>query len=244
MRKRFSLVAVVAIVVAASSSPGLVAAQQVGGGPVFEDFSQDKVGGSPSRWSTPVGFWSVGTVDGTKPLLFEDGRQFSSGSANMLADQAKAVYGDRWAEFIDDLSETGYYPIAVFNGVESFTQGRITLRFMIIGGDVDQDIAIMFNHQNNGDYIAIRSDTQENNMLLYQWVQGQPFSLKRTSNVPTSFAQWHDQQLVVNGTQISGYLDGNKFMEYDLPQPVSGKVGVWSKTDTVALIDAFLVEPN
>jgi len=241
MRKRFSLVAVVAFVVAASSSPGLVAAQQA---PVFEDFSQDKVGGSPSRWQTPVGFWSIGTVDGTKPLLFEDGRQFAPGSANMLADQAKAVYGDRWAEFIDDLSETGYYPIAVFNGVENFTHGRITMRFMIIGGDVDQDIAIMFNYQNNGDYVAIRSDTQENNMLLYQWTQGQPTSLKRQANVPTSFAQWHDQQLVVNGAQISGYLDGQKYMDYELSQPVSGKVGVWSKTDTVALVDAFLVEPN
>jgi len=241
MHKRFSLVAVVALVVAASSAPGLVAAQQA---PVFEDFSQDKVGGSPARWQTPVGFWSIGTVDGTKPLLFEDGRQFASGSAKLLADQAKALYGDRWSEFVDDIAETAYYPIAVFNGVENFTNGRITLRFMIIGGDVDQDIAIMFNYQNNGDYIAIRSDTQENNMLLYQWVQGQPTSLKRQNSVPTSFAQWHDQQLVVNGAQISGYLDGQKYMDYELPQPVSGKVGVWAKTDTVALVDAFLVEPN
>ena len=36
MRKRFSLVAVVAMVVAASSSPGLVAAQQAGGVPEQE----------------------------------------------------------------------------------------------------------------------------------------------------------------------------------------------------------------
>jgi hypothetical protein len=240
MRIRLSLFALMGVLVIASSSPGLA---ETAGDPVFEDFSQDVIGSSPSRWSTPVGFWSVGTVDGTKPLLFEDGRQLASGGAGMLADQAKALYGDRWAEFIDDLSETAYYPIAVFNDVENFTHGRITLRFMIIGGDVDQDIAIMFNYQTNGDYIAIRSDTQENNMLLYQWVQGQPFALKRARDVPTSFAQWHDQQLVASGTQISAFLDGKKYMDYDLPQPVSGKVGVWAKTDTVALVDAFLVEP-
>jgi hypothetical protein len=114
---------------------------------------------------------------------------------------------------------------------------------MIIGGDVDQDIGIMFNYQQNGDYIALRSDTQENNMLLYQWVQGQPFSLKRSRNVPTSFAQWHDQSLVVYGTQLSGFLDGQKYMDADLQAPLSGRVGVWAKTDTVALVDAFLVEP-
>jgi len=231
------------IVALAGSLPGAAAAQQAPEA-VFEDFTQDTVGASPLAFETPVGFWSVGTVDGVKPLLFEDGRQFKSGSANLLADQAKALYGDRWAEFVDDLSETAYYPIAVFKRLENFSNGRITMRFMIIGGDVDQDIAIMFNYKTNGDYIAIRSDTQENNMLLYQWIQGQPTSLKRTRDVPTSFGEWHDQTLVVYGTQMSAFLDGKKYMDADLPEPVSGRIGVWAKTDTVALIDALVVEPE
>jgi hypothetical protein len=133
--------------------------------------------------------------------------------------------------------------VAVYKNVENFSNGMITMRFMIIGGDVDQDIAIMFNYQENGDYIALRSDTQENNMLLYQWIQGQPYSLKRTPNVPTSFAQWHDQTLVINGVQLEGYLDGRKYMDATLQAPVSGRIGVWAKTDTVALIDSFTVQP-
>jgi hypothetical protein len=32
-------------------------------------------------------------------------------------------------------------------------------------------------------------------------------------------------------------------MDATLPIPVSGRVGVWTKTDTVALIDSFSVEP-
>src|SRR5262245_24169004 len=95
MRIRLSVFALTGVLVMASSSPGFA---QTASDPVFEDFSQDVIGASPSRWSTPVGFWSVGTVDGTKPLLFEDGRQFASGGASLLADQAKALYGDRWAE--------------------------------------------------------------------------------------------------------------------------------------------------
>jgi hypothetical protein len=232
----------VALLIIAASSSGAAGAQEASQ-PIFEDFTQDAIGASPTSFSTPVGFWSIGTVDGVKPLLFEDGRQYSSNSANLLADQAKALYGDRWAEFIDDLSETSYAPIAVFNRVENFSNGRVTLRFMVIGGDVDQDVGIMFNYQTNGDYITLRSDTHENNLLLYQWVQGQPTSLKRTRDVPTSFAEWHDQQLVISGTQMSGFLDGKKFLDYDLPAPVSGRLGVWAKTDTVALIDAFVVEP-
>jgi hypothetical protein len=237
---RFTRGAVIAVMAVVSSLPGQAAAQPA---PIVEDFTHDTVGTPPAAFSTPVGFWTIGTVDGKKPLLFEDGTQWKSGSGNMLADQAKALYGDRWAEFIDDLSETAYYPFAVYNNVDNFTRGKITMRFSVIGGDVDQDIAIMFNYQPNGDYIALRSDTQENNMLLYSFVQGQAASLRRTANVPTAFAQWHEQTLVMNGTQLSGFLDGQKYMDATLDAPVSGRVGVWAKTDTVALIDSFTVEP-
>jgi hypothetical protein len=245
MHSRLSLTlrgALLGLVALSASLPGVVPAQAQSA-PIVEDFTRDTVGRAPASFSTPVGFWSIGTIDGVKPMLFEDGTQWKSPSGGMLADQAKALYGDRWAEFIDDLSETAYYPTAVYNGVENFTSGKITMRFMIIGGDVDQDVAILFGYQPNGDYYALRSDTQENNMLLYQWIQGQPNSLKRTPNVPTSFAQWHDQTLLVQGTQMAGYLDGQKFMDYTLSAPLSGRVGVWTKTDTVALIDSFIVEP-
>jgi len=40
--------------------------------------------------------------------------------------------------------------------------------------------------------------------------------------------QWHELKLVVNGDQIQGYLDG--------------KVGVWSKSDSVINFDDFTVK--
>jgi len=231
----------VALLVGLSASlPGVAAAQQAA---IVETFATDVIGTPPANFSTPVGFWTIGTVDGAKPLLFEDGTQWKSQSASLLADQAKALYGDRWSEFIDDTAETAYYPTAVYKNVENFTGGKITMHFMVIGGDVDQDVAIIFGYQENGDYFALRSDTQENNMLLYQWIQGQANSLQRTPNVPTSFAQWHEQTLLVQGTQIAGYLDGRKYMDATLAIPVSGRVGVWAKTDCVALINSFSVEP-
>src|SRR5262245_3892694 len=105
--------AVAALVAVAAGLPGFAGAQPTAQS-VVEDFTSDVIGQSPATFSTPVGFWSIGTVDGQKPLLFEDGTQWKSGSANLLADQARAVYGDRWAEFIDDLPESAYYPTAVY----------------------------------------------------------------------------------------------------------------------------------
>jgi hypothetical protein len=230
-----------ALVLLASSMPGLAGAQTA---TYVEDFTRETIGTAPLSFSTPVGYWSVATLDGAKPILFEDGTQWNKGTATSIADQAKALYGDRWNEFVDDLAETGYFPQAIYKPVENFTNGLITMRFMIIGGDVDQDVGIMFDYKPNGDYYALRSDTNENNMLLYQWILGQPTSRNRVRNVPTAFAQWHDQQLYINGTQLEGYLDGQKFMEHTLTEPVSGRVGVWAKADTVALIDYFVVQPS
>jgi hypothetical protein len=223
-----------------------VAAQTAGA--IVEDFTEERLGAAPTSFSTPTGFWSIGTngVD-TKPVLFEDGTQWQgSQTANTLASQAKALYGDRWNEFIDDLPGTAYFPIALFNKVPSFSGGTLTARLATVGGDIDQDAGIVFNYQPNGDMMAVRIDTLENNMKLYQWVQGQPSVLKLAENVPAAMARWHDIVLTVSngGMRVSAALDGLKFIDADLPSPVSGQVGAWAKTDTVVLFDSFKVDPD
>ena len=241
LRLGVTLAAIVAV-----SLPGRATAQPIG--PIIEDFSAETVGTFPTSFSTPVGFWSIATngVD-AKPLLFEDGTQWAGSQAGInFANQAQAVYGARWNEFIDDLPGTAYFPIAIFNAVPSFTVGTITTRLATVGGNLDQDAGIMFNYQPNGDMMALRMDALENNVKLYQWVNGQPTVLKLATNVPTAMARWHDLSVVVSneGYRVSGILDGLKFLEADLTTPVSGQVGAWAKADTVVLFDSFTVDPT
>jgi hypothetical protein len=226
--------------------PASVAAQTAG--PVVEDFTHDTVGAYPSTFSTPVGFWSIATngVD-DKPLLFEDGTQWAgSQAANNFANQAQAVYGARWNEFIDDLPGTAYFPVAIFTQVPNFTGGTIKTRLATVGGNLDQDAGVMFNYQPNGDMMALRVDTLESNVKLYQWLNGQPTVLKLATNVPAAMARWHDLSVVVSndGMHVSGILDGLKFLDADLSAPVSGGVGAWAKSDTVVLYDSFSVDPT
>src|SRR5258708_1986569 len=155
---------------------------------IVEDFTNDTVGAFPTTFSTPVGFWSIATngVD-AKPLLFEDGTQWAgSQSANNFANQAQAVYGARWNEFIDDLPGTAYFPIAIFSRVPNFTSGTITTRLASVGGNLDQDAGIMFNYQPNGDMMALRVDMLESNVKLYQWVNCQPTVLRMATNGPAA----------------------------------------------------------
>jgi hypothetical protein len=214
-------------------------------GAVLEDFSRETVGEVPSTFSTPVGFWSIATSgDDPKPLLLEDGTRWSgSQSASSFIAQAQALYGSRWNEFIDDLPGTAYFPIAVFTPVPNFTGGTLTTRLATVGGNLDQDAGILFNYQPNGDMMVVRIDSLENNVKLYQWVEGQPSILQLTENVPTALARWHDLSVTVSpgGTHIRADLDGLPVVDADLPSPVSGQVGVWAKSDTVVLFDSFVV---
>lgn len=226
--------------------PGAAAAQSTSA--IVEDFTEEKIGTAPTSFATPIGFWSIGTngVD-TKPVLFEDGTQWAgSQTANNLESQARALYGDRWHQFADELPGTSYFPIALFKKVPNFTEGTIVTRFAIVGGDIDTEAGILFNYQPNGDFIALRMDADESSLKLYQWTEGQQTALRVVENVPASLARWHDLQLTVasGGTHVAGALDGQPFLDADLTDPISGQVGTWSKTDSVVVFNTFTVDPS
>src|SRR5215467_13786776 len=109
---------------------------------VTEDFTEERVGAAPTSFSTPIGWWSIGTngVD-TKPVLFEDGTRYSTATqTNSLAAQAQAqAQGQNLHQLSDSSAALAYYPIAIFNKVPNFTQGTIVTRFAIVGGDLDTE---------------------------------------------------------------------------------------------------------
>jgi hypothetical protein len=134
----------------------------------------------------------------------------------------------------------------VFKKVENFTQGTVVTRFAIVGGDIDTEAGLLLNYQPNGDFMALRVDADESALKLDQWTEGQQIALRIVENVPSSLARWHELQLTVGpgGTHVAGAVDGQQFLEAELTSPISGQVGVWSKTDSVVVFDAFSVDPN
>ena len=43
------------------------------------------------------------------------------------------------------------------------------------------------------------------------------------------------------GTALQASLDGKHLLDYTLAEPVSGRVGVWPKTDSVSYFDQYTV---
>jgi hypothetical protein len=59
--------------------------------------------------------------------------------------------------------------------------------------------------------------------------------------VPTPTKTWHDLKVVIKGNAVEGYVNGKLYLTHELPQPVSGKIGVWSKADSYMYIDDYHV---
>ena len=207
------------------------------------DFSDETVGAEPKSFVGVVGVWRI-EADGNNKVLVVDGRQWKEGqTAAGIADKARALYGDRYAEFLDRVQAYAYFPYAVAKDVADFRNGEISVRFEGISGRIDQGAGILFNLKTNGDYLTVRANPLENNLVLWKFEKGKRSSVKWIRDTPTATRQWHDLKVRVAGTKLEAYLEGKRYLEHVLPAPVSGRVGLWSKADSHMYFDDYTVTP-
>ena len=207
------------------------------------DLSNETVGTEPKSFLSVVGVWRIEAENG-RNVLTVDGRQWKEGQSSAgLADKARALYGERYAEFLDRVQAYAYFPYAVFKDVQDFRNGEINVRFEGLSGRIDQGAGILFNLKPNGDYLTIRANCLENNLVLWKFEKGKRSSVKWTRNTPTATRQWHDLKVRIAGAKVEGYLDGKLYLEHTLPEPVSGRIGLWSKADSHMYFADFAATP-
>jgi len=207
------------------------------------DFAKDTVGAEPTALVSVVGIWRIESEKG-RNVLAVDGRQWKEGQSSAgIADKARALYGERYAEFLDRVQAYAYYPYVVSKDVADFKNGEITVRFEGISGRIDQGAGILFNLKPNGDYLTIRANSLENNLVLWKFEKGKRSSVKWVRDTPTPSRQWHDLKVRIAGAKVEGWLDGKRWLEHTLPEPVSGRIGLWSKADSHVYFDDFTVTP-
>jgi len=212
--------------------------------PLKLDFSNDRVGGDATSFVNVVGVWRVES-EGDNKVLAVDGRQWKEGQTSAgIADKARTLYGERYAEFLDRVQAFAYFPYTVAKDIMDFRDGEISLRFKGISGRIDQGAGILFNLQTNGDYLALRANPLENNLVLWKFEKGRRSSVKWIRNTPTPTRTWHDLRLRIEGDKVEGYLDGHRYLEHVLPAPVTGRIGLWSKADSYVYFDDYTVTPS
>ncbi len=208
------------------------------------DFKNETFGGPSRDFSAFVGKWHIDR-DGDRLVYAVDGRKWERGlMAKGIAQKAKALYGERYAEFLDNLEAYKYFPLSIFRGCGNFTGGTIEVSFKTISGRIDQAAGIAFDIKPNGDYLVIRANPLEQNVVLFKMERGRRSSVQWIRGVPHRSRKWYVLKVVIHGNRVEGHLNGKKYIDYKAGKKIGGRVGLWSKADSYVFFDHFTVAPD
>jgi hypothetical protein len=204
-------------------------------------FDEDPSGQPPSTFEPVVGDWYVSDLAGSRGLMV-DGSRWRQGtpSAN-LADQARRLYGERYAEFLDGVKAFAYFPLAVYKSDCPSDDLTLSVRFYPQAGRIDQGAGIAWSIAPDGSYLGTRANALEDNLLFFSVVRGKRTILDTVRGVQTPTRTWHTLKVTLHGRALSVTLDGQERLKRETGAPPSGHCGLWSKADSQVLFDDFTV---
>jgi hypothetical protein len=148
-----------------------------------------------------------------------------------------------------DADRTGArFPVAVLADVRA-ADVDLSVRFKPVSGQVDQAAGLVWRYQDENNYYIVRANALEDNVVLYKVQQGRRTDLAvkgegrtygKPSKVPSG--QWGTLRIVARGPLFEVYHNGAKLYEVEdatFAQP--GRVGVWTKADSVTYFDDLTV---
>jgi hypothetical protein len=207
-----------------------------------ETFEEDRTGAPARSFEGVVGDWYVGEADSKRGLMV-DGTRWRQGtpSAN-LADQAKKLYGDRYAEFLDGVKAFAFFPLAIWGG-ECAGDRHIAVRFYPIAGRIDQGAGIAYDIGKDGSYWGVRANALENNILFFKVFKGKRTIIETIRHPEPAGRTWHTLDVTIKATELVANLDGKQVVKRKLDRAPTGRCGLWSKADSKVLFDDFEVSP-
>ena len=159
--------------------------------------------------------------------------------------QGAAVFSGNWSVRAESDSpsapnalcqtESATFP-AMTLGDAVYTNVLVSIRFKPISGSIDRAAGIIFHVQDNNNYYIVRANALENNVDIRKYVNGRRTTLK-TASANVLSGQWQELSVEVVGSRIRGFLNGQLVVETSDDTFKSGKVGLWTKADSVTCFD-------
>jgi hypothetical protein len=189
------------------------------------NFDQDKTGALPKDFTTAL---TGSGRDGAWAVAQDDGK-------NVLAQT--------------DADATSYrFPVCVYEKL-SVKDMDLRVRFKPVSGKKDQAAGLIWRYRDKDNYYIVRANALENNVVLYKIQNGKREDLPlkgegrtygKKANVPGN--QWSELRVTAKGNLFTVYLNGQKLYEVeDGTFADAGKVGVWTKADSVTYFDDLKV---
>ena len=183
---------------------------------------------------------------GQPPKGFEFGHTAKAGAPGKWVIQADG--SNKYLVQTDPDSTRSRFPTAVLSEV-SAADIDLSVRFKPVSGRVDQAAGLVWRFRDQDNYYIVRANALEDNVVVYKIENGQRTDLPvkgegRTygKKAEVTAAQWSTLRVVANGPRFEVYFNGTKLYEVEdgtFTQP--GKVGVWTKADSVTQFDDLTV---
>src|SRR5438552_15398585 len=168
--------------------------------------------------ATPPGWIATQTGSGTAKWTIEKDDSAPS-KPNVLKQSGEATY-----------------PVCIKDDT-SLKDGFVEVKFKPISGKEDQAGGVIWRCKDKDNYYIARANALEDNVCIYHTIKGKRTEKKRTE-MKVASGEWHTLRVDFGGNHFTVTLDGKKAIEWDDKTfTEAGKVGVWTKADSVTLVD-------
>jgi hypothetical protein len=136
------------------------------------------------------------------------------------------------------------YPVLLKDD-SSIKDGFIAIKFKAIAGSEDRAAGLVWRARDADNYYVVRANALEDNVVLYKTVNGvrSPLDIVGRKggygiDVPVPANQWHGLRIDFSGSRFKVlYNDKPLFEVEDSTFHDAGKIGLWTKADSVTLFD-------
>jgi len=133
------------------------------------------------------------------------------------------------------------FPLCIYDAVTA-KDVAVSVQCKPVSGKVDQACGLIVRFQDKGNYYLVRANALEDNVRLYRVVGGnrKEFAGK---NAKVSSGVWHTLRVEAKGKHFTVSFDGKRLFEADdetFKGP--GKIGLWTKADSVTEFDDLKIE--
>ena len=195
---------------------------------------EDTTAGDP-----PKGFTIGVSGDGTPASWVAEDDPSAPSGVRVLVQKSTDTAGSR-------------FPICIYDTI-STVDGSFSVAFKPVSGKVDQAAGLVWRYANPANYYLVRANALEGNVVLYKVENGKRSDLKplggglfsygRKATVDTG--RWQTLGVDVRGSRFAVSLDGKHLFDVeDTTFRSQGKIGVWTKADSVSAFDDLTIQPH
>ena len=143
-----------------------------------------------------------------------------------------------------DTDNTDYrFPVAVVDD-SNLRDLRLSVKCKPVSGKVDQACGLVFRYRDENNYYLTRANALEDNINLYYVKDGRRKQITGWRGKVTSGA-WHELAVEATGDHLQVYWEGAPIIDaHDQTFGDAGKIGLWTKGDSVTEFDNLSIVPQ